>query len=501
MKQPTQLRYPLARRSLLRGVIGVTAATVLPSWQSYAGEALAGTGEKIILGDADLLALQSSIGGSVILPTNPSYHDARKLWNPAIDHLPALIVKCESLEDVQAALQFGQSHNVLTAIRCGGHNYGGTGMADGGMTVDISAINGVEVDASKKVALVSGGSLLQNLDRATVPLGLATTAGVVSHTGVGGLATGLGQGRMARKLGYTIDNIRGLQVMTLDGKIQRANAEENSDLYWGVRGGGGNFGIVTEFQLQLHEIDPNVMTFSYTYPIAKAADVIKTLFELGEHVPNEMSLGGGINTNGEGKTTVSISATHIGSPESAKKIIGNRLDHLGEPIGTRFGGIDYLRLQGIADGTLLSTRSVYSKSGFFNHVDDRIAESIAEYGSKHTMPGTQIRIAQQGGLGNTVARDATAFPHRDTIFQCTVDVNWTDPKDAPKYKKFTNDAWDELWPLTNGGFYINTAIDPSEIEVRRAYAENYERLVELKNKYDPANFLKLNVNIKPSPET
>ena len=501
MKKLTQLRYPLARRSLLRGVIGVAAATTFPLRWTHAGEALDSTGEKVMLRDSDLAELQKSIAGSVILPSSGNYEDARRLWNPAINHYPALIAKCTSLDDMQAALQFARSHNVLTAIRGGGHNYGGTGMADGGMTIDISGFKGVEVDPSKKAVWVKGGSLLQDMDRATVPLGLATTAGVVSHTGVGGLATGLGQGRMARKLGYTIDNIRGVEVMTPDGQRLRANAMENSELYWGIRGGGGNFGIVTKFELQLHEIDPNVMTFSYTYPIAKAAEALKTLFELGAHVPNEMSLGGGISTNGEGVTTASISATHIGSPESAKKIIGNSLDHLGEPVGTRFGGIDYLRLQGIADGTLLSTRSVYNKSGFFNHVDDRIAEAIADYGSKHTMPGTQIRISQQGGLGNTVARDATAFPHRDTVFQCTVDVNWTDPKDAPKYKKFANDAWHELRPLTTGGFYVNTAIDPSEAEVRRAYAENYERLVKLKDTYDPTNFLHLNVNIKPSRAT
>lgn len=492
---------PLSRRSLLGGVLAVTGLASYPLRQSYAGEALASTGEKIFLNDSDLIDLQKSLSGPVILPSSLNYDAARRLWNPAVDHHPALIAKCASLDDIQAALQFARRHNVLTAIRCGGHNYDGLGMANGGMTIDISGYNGVEVDQSKMSAFVKGGSLLRNLDEATIPLGVATTAGVVSHTGVGGLATGLGQGRLARMLGYTIDNVRGVKVLTPDGRILHADATKNSDLYWGVRGGGGNFGIVTEFELQLHDFDPTVTSISFTYPVAKAADVFKVLFELGEIVPDQMSLSAGVRTSGSGETTCTLGGIHAGSMASAQKILDPYLKKLGDPLSTRFNEVDYLWLQGIADGDLLAKSATYYQSGFFNHVDEKIAEEVAGYATKNTFPGSQIRFGHQAGKTATVAADATAFPHRDTLYQFTTDVHWADPKDGPANRKFADDAWSAIRPMSSGGFYVNLAFGPSEADIREAYAGNYDRLVKVKDQYDPTNFLRLNVNIKPSSAT
>ncbi|MDE0801213.1 MAG: FAD-binding protein [Rhodospirillaceae bacterium] len=490
--------FSLSRRSLLSGVLCVTAAAAYPLRHSHAGQALASTGEKILLSDGDLMDLQRSLSGPVILPSSLEYDAARRLWNPAVDHHPALIAKCTSLDDIQAALQFARRHNVLTAIRCGGHNYDGLGMANGGMTIDISGYNGVEVDQSKMSAFVKGGSILRNLDEATIPLGVATTAGVVSHTGVGGLATGLGQGRLARMLGYTIDNVRGVNVLTPDGRSLHADATENSDLYWGVRGGGGNFGIVTEFELELYEFDPTVTTISFNYPVSKAADVLKALFELGEVVPNEMSLGAGVRTNGNGETTCAFGGVHAGSQESAQKILAPYLKRLGDPLRTRFNEVDYLWLQGIADGDLLAKSATYYQSGFFNSVDEKIADEVAEYATKNTYPGSQIRFGHQAGKTATVASDATAFPYRDTQFQFTTDIHWADPQAGQACRKFSDDAWSAIRPMSSGGFYVNLAFGPSEADIREAYAGNYDRLVDVKDKYDPTNFLRLNVNIKPT---
>lgn len=491
----------LSRRSLLGGVLSVTALTAYPLRQSLAGEALASTGEKILLSDGDLMDLEKSISGPVILPTSLIYDAARRLWNPAVDHYPALIAKCNTLDDIQAAFQFARSHNVLTAIRCGGHNYDGLGMANGGMTIDISGYNGVEVDQSKMSAFVKGGSILRNLDEATIPLGVATTAGVVSHTGVGGLATGIGQGRLARSLGYTIDNVKGVKVLTPDGRHLHANATENSDLYWGVRGGGGNFGIVTEFEIGLYDFDPTVTSISYTFPLSKAADVYKTLFELGEVVPNEMSLSGGVRTNGEGESTCSIGGNFAGPQAAAQKILDPYIKKLGDPLRTRLNEVDYLWLQGIADGDLLAKSATYYQSGFFNRVDEKIAEEVADYATKNTFPGAQIQFGHQAGKTATVAPDATAYPHRDTVFQFTTDVHWADRRDGPANRKFADDAGAAIRPMGSGGFYVNLAVGPSEADVREAYAGNYDRLVEVKDKYDPENFLRLNVNIKPSSAT
>ena len=489
---------PFSRRSLLQGAIAVAAAASVPLQRGSAADAVASTGERVLLSGKALQDLQKSVAGAVILPTSANYDQARRVWNPAIDHHPALIVKCTSLNDIHATLQFARSHNILTAIRCGGHNVGGTGMAHGGLTMDLSPFSGVEVDASKQIARVKGGSMLADLDQASVPLGLGTTAGVVSHTGVGGLATALGQGRLARKFGYTIDNIRGVTVMTPDGRTLHANESTNSDLHWAVRGGGGNFGIVTEFEFQLHEFDPNVTSLSLTYPAAKAADVFKVVFELSERVPRETSIGASLRTSGQGETTASISGTHLGSAESAKQILGNYLKPLGEPLRQRFSTMNYVRLQSIADGELLASHAEFSRSGFFHRVDEHVAEAMADYGTRHAMPGTGIRMSQQGGKGNELAPTATAFPYRDTVFQCTVGTEWTDPKDANKYRQYANDAWKVIGPMSNGGFYTVVAVDPTEAQVRHAYAGNYHRLVALKRKYDTTNFLRLNVNINPN---
>lgn len=501
MTHVPQTHARLSRRSLLGGVLGVTAVTSFHGRPASAGEALASTGEKILLSDNDLMDLQNSISGPVILPTSLIYDEVRRLWNPAVDHHPAVIAQCQSLEDIQAAFQFARSHNILTAIRCGGHNYDGLGMADGGMTIDLSPFRGVEVDEANKVAFVKGGSILRNLDEATIPLGVATTAGVVSHTGVGGLATGIGQGRLARSLGYTIDNVRGVKILTPDGRHLRADASQNSDLYWGVRGGGSNFGIVTEFEIQLYDFDPTVTSISYTYPLSKAADVYKTLFELGEVVPNAMSLGGGVRTNGMGESTCTLGGVYVGPLASAQKILDPYIKTLGEPLRTRVNEVDYLWLQGIADGDLLAKSATYYQSGFFNRVDEKIADAVADYATKNTFPGSQVRFGLQGGKTAELASDATAFPHRDTLYQFTTDVHWADRREGPANKKFANDTWAAVKPMSSRGFYVNLAFGPSEAEIRDAYAGNYDRLVEVKNKYDPDNFMRLNVNIKPTTGT
>lgn len=495
MTHPSRMKF--SRRSLMRGGLAVTAASVMPAWPGHASEAVGSTGEKVVLSERDLMALQKSLSGTVILPTSLQYDDARRLWNPAVDHHPALIAECESLEDIQAAMQFARSHNLLTAFRCGGHNYDGLGMANGGMTVDMSGYGGAEVDKAKMRAYVKGGSILRNLDEATIPLGVATTAGVVSHTGVGGLATGIGQGRLARKFGYTIDNVRSVDVLTPDGRMLRADANENSDLYWGVRGGGSNFGIVTMFEIEVYEFDPTVTSLSYTYPASKLADVYKTLFELGEVVPNDMGLSGGLRTNGNGDSVCTLGGVFAGRQDAAEKMINPYIKALGEPLRTRVNEVDYLWLQGIADGDLLAKTATYYQSGFFNRVDEKVADEVADWATKNTFPGSQVRFGHQAGKTAELASDATAYPHRDTLYQFTCDVHWADRREGDACIKFAKDAWAMAKPMSNRGFYVNLAFSPTEEEIRDAYAGNYDRLVQVKNKYDPTNFMRTNVNIKP----
>jgi len=480
----------------MRGLAAVGVASSLPWRRSEALEAVGRTGEPVTLSEAAVAELQKSIHGPVILPSSADYDKARELWNPLVDRRPALIAKCTSVADIQASVQFARSHDLLTAVRCGGHSYAGFSMPNGGFVIDLAGVDGVEVDPAKKVAWVSGGARLGNLDRATVPHGLATTAGVVSHTGVGGLATICGQGRLARLHGYTIDNIREVEVLTADGRLLRANAKEHPDLYWGVRGAGGNFGIVTRFEFQLYEFDPTVTTFSYVYPLDRAKDVMKLYFELCERVPHEMSLSAGLTTSDTGETTASLSGTHLGTPEAAEKLIAP-VAALGTPLRKRLDAIDYVKLQSIADGTGRSPKSVYYRSGYFNRVDERLPDVFVDYVTRSPWPGASLRFSQQGGVAGKVPSHVTAFADRDALHQCAIEVEWTDPADTAANRQYADNSWAVIGPMSDGSFYLNFATDLSDAQVKNNFGANYPRLVEVKTKYDPSNFFRLNPNIKP----
>jgi len=285
-------------------------------------------------------------------------------------------------------------------------------------------------------------------------------------------------------------------VVLPDGKLVHASAKENPDLFWAVRGGGGNFGIVTKFEIQLHEIDPKMTGFGYTFPVAKAKDVLNYYFEMCDKVPNGMALSTGVTASDTGELTVSLNGNYWGSPEETQKLLPG-IDKFGEPLRKRFDETDYMKVQTGGAGPKLSTRTLYMHSGFFDHTDSKLADVIVDRLTKAPMPRAGVRFSQQGGAANKVASSATAYPHRKALHQCAADGNWTDAKDGPALIKYSNETWDLLRPMSNGGFYINYYCDPTEQDVVRTYAGNYERLQEVKAKYDPTNFMKINFNIKP----
>ncbi len=488
-----------SRRALLRGVIAVAATSALPWRSGNTAPALSTTGEKVELSDAAIAELQKSIQGIVVVPMSPDYEQVRRVWNPKFNRRPALIARCTSAADVQATVQFARSHKLLTAIRCGGHCSAGFSTIDDGLVIDLSPFNSVAVDPDQKVAYVSGGALLGNLDRATAPHNLATTAGVVSHTGVGGLATGAGQGRLARKFGLTIDNNRGVEMVLADGSIVRANANENPDLHWAVRGGGGNFGIVTQFEFQLHDYDQVVTSLSYRFPIAKAKDLFKLFFEMCEQAPLELTLGAGLETSEGGETTVSISGTFLG-PIAAAEAAVSPVKALGAPISTRSGEMAYTTLQSIGDGPRFSDVHSYGKSGFFNTVDPKLIDTLVDYVARTNVPNTGARIGLQGGTIAEVPETATAFAQRDGIYQASLGVDWKEGMDSAAGIQHVRDLWALLEPMSTHGFYINSVYDDSEERVRKSFRGNLARLVDIKTQVDPTNFFRLNPNIRPKPQ-
>ncbi len=492
----------VARRAALRGVLrsalAVTAASTFPGRDAFAADtqAIGSHGNKVVLSDAAVVDLQKNLRGAVILPSNLEYDATRRLWNGVFDLRPALIARCASPQDVQNAVRFARGHDLLVAVRCGGHTYAGHSGCNGGMVIDLRPIDGVEVDAKAQVARVGGGSLLGTMDRATMAHGLATTAGVISHTGIGGLATGGGQGRLQRKHGLTIDNIRAVEVVTADGRLLRASASENPDLYWAVRGGGGNFGIVTMFEMQLHAIAPEVSTFSYTFPVARAQDVMKLYFVFSAAAPDELSVSAGLRTSAKGETTVSISGGYIGSPAAMEKLL-EPIKSLGTPVATRVGGIDYVKLQSAADAATAVGRGYYARVAFHTRPDEKLGAAMIDVMTKVPVPGMSLGFSQQGGASGRVAQDATAFANRDAQYQVSLSTDWDDPQEGPAKMKGGREIWNRIKPLTDGGFYVNHAVEDDLAEIPKNYGGNYARLAELKAKFDPTNFFHLNANIAP----
>ncbi|MDX2222937.1 MAG: FAD-binding oxidoreductase [Rhodospirillaceae bacterium] len=488
----------MKRRDFLAAALTVTAGSSFPVGLGFAAglTAVAPKGDPIRIGEKMVADLQKSVRGQVILPTDPAYDAARKIWNASFDKRPALVVRCADAGDVVSAVQFATSNNVLLAVRGGGHSYSGQSTTDGGMVIDLSMMQQAEVDPGARICRIQGGALLGNLDRAAAEHGLATTAGFVSHTGVGGLATGGGHGRLMKKFGLTLDNNRGVELVTADGRLVRANATENPDLYWAVRGGGGNFGIVTRFEFQLYPMDPMVTSFAYTYPIAAAKDVMNFYFEWDATQPDETASSLALRRSAQGEPSISIGGTFIGTPAEAEKALGE-LPAFGKPTVGRITAANYVTMQAAADRIYAHGRYYYSKSGFFNRVDAKLPDVMLDYFLKTPMARGGISAASHGGAAARVPMDATAYAHRDAKYQISISVDWDKPEESATWLKYAREYWAVIQPLGDGGFYVNTTDDDRESELRKNYRGNYPRLVEIKTKWDPDNVFRLNANIPP----
>ena len=488
----------MKRRDFLATALTVTAGSTFPAGLGHAAalSAVGPKGDKVTIGDKVVADLQKSIKGGVVLPDSPDYEAARKIWNGSFNKRPAMVVRCADAKDVASAVQFARSNNVLLAVRGGGHSYSGQSTTDGGMVIDLSPMQKASVDTGTKTCWLQGGALLGNLDRAGAEHGLATTAGFVSHTGVGGLATGGGHGRLMKKFGLTLDNILAVEMVTADGKIVTANAKENPELYWAVRGGGGNFGIVTNFHFQLYPMDPMVTSFAYTFPIDAAKDVMKFYFEWDAQQPDETASSLGLRRSAQGEPSISIGGTYIGTPAEAEKALG-ALTTFGKPTMGRVTAANYVTMQAAADKIYAHGRYYYSKAGFFNRVDAKLPDTMLDYFLKNPMARAGISAASHGGKAARVPMDATAYAHRDAKYQISISVDWDKPEDSDGWLKYARDYWKVMEPLNEGGFYANTIDDPRDEEIRKNFRSNYDRLVEIKTKWDPTNAFRLNANIKP----
>ncbi len=498
----------LDRRTVLACLMG-TAATASISYAKGPAKAadlpaLTLDGREVVLGGTQVSRLARRLKGQVIRPTDAGYDSSRQVWNAMFDRHPALIVRCASVADVQTAVKFAREHQLLTAVRCGGHSASGQSVCDRGLVIDLSLMRRVEVNPKSRTVRADGGCQLGDLDAAAQAVGLATTFGVVSHTGVGGLTLGGGMGRLQRQHGLSIDNLREARVVTAEGRLLTANATENPDLFWALRGGGGNFGIVVSFEFGLHPFEYPVTTRAVTYAGADIRPVLERYLDYAPQAPEALFLAAVMVRNAQGAPLLSFSANWMGAPDQAEPAF-KVLESFATPLGTRSGSAKYLDIQKSADGGGNAYGNFhYQKAGMLGAFENRsrrgqLLDGLLGYYTENPLPGGRVLMLLMGGAVNRVPVDGTAYPHRTAMHNIDVGGDAGTREAADKYVDWGRRYWKVVDPFTGGGFYVNAAsADDDERRIAGNYGPNHARLVAAKTQYDPTNQFRLNANIRPT---
>jgi FAD/FMN-containing dehydrogenase len=461
--------------------------------------------------DAALTALRSRFEGRLIRAGDPDYDAARLIWNGMFDKRPALIARCSGTSDVIAAVNFARERRLLTAVRCGGHNSAGSGSCDGGILIDLSGMNAVRIDPGQRVAYVQGGATWGDFDREAQRFGLATPGGVVSATGVGGLTLAGGLGWLRGKHGLSLDNLLGADIVTASGEALHASERENPDLFWGIRGGGGNFGIVTGFEFKLHPVGPVVMFLAPLYRAEDAAlamrgwrDFMATARdEIGGSLVEFSTIPHSPDYPEEhwGARVMAVAGVWAGPAEEGERAL-QPLRELATPLLDFSGRMPYCDVQKLYDGLFPKGKHrAYFKSVYLNGLSDAMIDEIAPRATDRPSDLTLCSVWHMGGAVARVAADATAFGARDMRFMLSIDSIWEDPAEDARNLAWSRSFWNDMKHHSKGRAYLNFAGLGEEGEelVRRSYgAANYERLAALKAQYDPGNLFRLNQNIRPS---
>jgi FAD/FMN-containing dehydrogenase len=437
------------------------------------------------------LIRSSHFDGQVLTPGTGGYDSARSVWNAMIDHRPKLIVRCASVGDVVTAVRTAREAGLDIGVRCGGHNIAGLAVPDGGLMIDLSSMGRVTVDPAARRARVQGGALLGALDRATQPFGLATTAGNVSHTGAGGLTLGGGMGWLARQHGLACDNVVACTVVTADGQVVRASADEHPDLFWGLRGGGGNFGIVTEFEFRLHHTGTRALVAELTFPLDRAAAALRGWRDLAGEAARQATLTADIYGD-----TVTLGYVWVGDPEAGWAMLPT-LRSIGGPASEAVRELSYTELQTRDDDLAGHLYRRYWKGHYLPGLSDGAIGAIVDRDpADATLPAVSLQA--YGGAIADVDDDATAFSHRRTRFEYVAAAKWSDPGEDSLRIGATRQAAAKLSPFAAGA-YVNSLSDEGAAGVRRAYSEaKRRRLTAVKDAYDPDNVFHLNHNIVPT---
>ena len=460
-------------------------------------QAVAIAGGESIVKEAAIAKFKKSLTGQLLSPVDGSYDQARKVFNGMVDKRPALIAQCADVGEVVQAVNFARDNDLLVAVRAGGHNVAGKSLCDGGLVIDLTKMRSVRVDTVNRTALVEGGSTLKDLDYGTQAFGLATPAGVVDTTGVAGLTLGGGVGWLARKYGLSCDNLLSVEMVTADGQVLTANPEENADLFWGVRGGSGNFGIVTSFKYRLHPVGPVVLGGSLFHSLGKAREALKFYYEYSSTAPDELASNAALVTSPEGDRVLHISVCYAGPIEQGERVL-QPLRQFGSPLSDEIAPITYLEIQARGAQRFAEGLRYYWKTHFLNQISDEAIDVLINHFATVPSPLSALGLQQYGGAISRVGQTDTAFSHRDAQYDFIPASAWSDPKESELNIEWTRELWEAMKPFSSGGEYVNNLGEEGEDRVRAAFGYNYDRLVALKNKYDPDNFFRLNANVKPT---
>jgi hypothetical protein len=457
-------------------------------------DALTAAGVQSTLKQSAVQELADALRGPLLLPGNPAYDSARHVLNAAIDKHPALIVQPSGVTDVRHAVNFARENHLVAAVKCGGHSSAGKSTCNGGMMIDLSRFRHVRVDPNQRVAYVSGGSLLGAMDHEAMAHGLVTVAGTVSHTGVGGLTTGGGFGRLARRYGLALDNVRALDLVSADGKVRHASADENQDLYWGVRGAGGNFGVVTSFEFQLHPMSRQVLAGNLIYPIERLRDILEFYGEFSQNAPDELAADLIFGYPAGRPGFVLLALCYCGDHAEGARATA-AVKALGKPLMGEIKPTDYVALQRSGDSDAPRATASYLKGGFLSEINQKLVDTIVDGMHAHPGRSSMMIFQQAGGAIKRVPADATAFAHRYAELNMMATMGWKPGSPKEEHVRAIKQYWATLMPLTHG-FYVNEADDDNAILVNKNYQGNYARLLNIKRRYDPDNIFRLNANIR-----
>src|SRR5919109_710397 len=455
----------------------------------------------------DLERLRDALRGPVIGSDDEGYDAARAIWNGAIDRRFACVARCTGVADVVAAVRFARERDLLVAVRSGGHGVGGHALCDGGLVIDLSPMKGIRVDPAARTARAEAGVLWGELDRETQVHGLATVGGIVTHTGIAGLTLGGGMGWLMRKHGATVDNLLSVDLVTAEGALLTASEDENPDLFWGIRGGGGNFGVVTSFEYRLHPVGPLVLAGPIFHPLEDAREVLAFYREFIAAAPDELTTIFDLSVAPSlpflpeelhGKALVMVGACYAGAPEDGIELV-RPLKEFGNPIVDLLEPKPYTALQSMFDPFVPHGWNRYWKSVELPPLTDDALDTLVEHVSALTSPKSYCIVFQLGGALARVGEDETAFGQRDAAHNVNINAVWTeDDPEGDRHVAWARDFFSAMQPHARGRVYVNFLGDEGAERVRQAYGDRqYERLVELKRAYDPTNFFRLNQNIEP----